>query len=163
MSTFIEAIEDFLAQKRIAVVGVSRSGDLPANAIYRKLRQAGYEVFAINPNAQELEGDPCYPNLAAVPRPLDGVVIATHPTVTAQITRDCARLGIRRVWIHRSFGQGSLSEEAVDYCLTHNITVIPGGCPMMFCEPVDFGHKCIHWFLNLTGGLPKGSELEQMI
>ncbi|MCB9076195.1 MAG: CoA-binding protein [Anaerolineaceae bacterium] len=150
-----ETVSDFLAQERIAVVGVSRSEGAAANAIYKKLRETGYQVFPVNPNAQEIEGDPCYANVRSIPEGVDGVIIATQPQVTDQIVRECAAAGISRVWMHRSFGGGSVSPEAVDYCRTHNITVIPGGCPMMFCEPVDMGHKCIRWILNLTGGLPK--------
>ena len=155
MPTLNELVEDFLAQKRIAVAGVSRSGDVAANAIYRKLRDASYEVFAVNPNAEEVEGDKCYPNLQSIPGGLEGVVIGTQPKVTEEIVRDCAELGISRVWIHRSFGQGSFSQAAADYCQEHHIMVIPAGCPMMFCQPVDIGHKCMRWFLNFTGGMPK--------
>ena len=112
-------------------------------------------MFPINPNTETVEGDPCYPNLKAVPGPVDAVVIGTRPEVAEQIVRECAEIGISRVWMHRSFGQGSVSEQATKFCQDNNITVIPGGCPMMFCEPVDFGHKCMRWILGLTGGLPK--------
>ncbi len=155
MSTLQETVTDFLAQKRIAVAGVSRSGDGVANIIYRKLRDAGYQVFPINPQATEVEGVPCYAGVEAIPEGVDGVVIATPPQAADQIVRECAEAGVPRVWMHRSFGEGSVSSEAVEFCREQNITVIPGGCPMMFCEPVDFGHKCIRWILNLTGGLPK--------
>jgi predicted CoA-binding protein len=149
-----EAVNDFLAQERIAVMGVSRSGGA-ANSVYLKLRDAGYQVFPVNPNTTEVEGSPCYANIEAIPGDIDGVVIATRPEVTDQIVRECAAAGITRIWMHRSFGQGSVSAEAVDFCRKNNIEIIPGGCPLMFCEPVDFGHKCIRWLLNLTGGLPK--------
>lgn len=155
MSTLIEAVEDFLAQKRIAVAGVSRSGQDAANGIYRKLRDAGYEVYPTNPNADEVEGVKCYPDLKSIPGGVDGVVISTHPQITDQVVGECVELGIPRVWMHRSFGEGSVSETAVAFCRENGITVIPGGCPLMFCDPVDFGHKCMRWFLNLTGGLPK--------
>jgi len=155
MSTLKEAVSDFLAQERIAVAGVSRNGDAAANLIYRKLRDAGFQVFPVNPNAEEVQGDPCYSNVTSIPDGIDGVVIATQPQVTDQIVRGCAEAGITRIWMHRSFGAGSVSPEAVTFCRENNITVIPGGCPLMFCEPVDFGHKCMRWILNLTGGLPK--------
>ena len=155
MSTLKESVNDFLAQERIAVAGVSRSGDAAANLIYKKLRDAGFQVFPVNPNAEEVEGDTCYANISSIPQGVDGVVIATQPQVTDQIVRECADAGVSRIWMHRSFGTGSVSDEAVNYCREKNITVIPGGCPMMFCEPVDFGHKCMRWILNLTGGLPK--------
>jgi hypothetical protein len=155
MSTLTEAVNDFLAQKRIAVVGVSRSGEAAANAIYKKLREAGYQVFPVNPNADEVEGDHCYASVLSIPGGVDGAVIATHPAVTELIVRECAKAGVDRVWLHRSFGEGSVSPEAVAYCRKQNLTIIPGGCPMMFCEPVDFGHKCMRWVLNLSRGLPK--------
>ena len=155
MSKTKSMVDDFLAQKTIAVAGVSRSQkDAPANLIYRKLREAGYQVFPINPHAEVVEDDPCYPDLKAIPEALEAVVIATRPETTEEIVHQCAEAGVSRVWLHRSFGQGSVSEAAVNFCQEHDIAVIPGGCPMMFCEPVDFGHRCMRWFLGLTGGLP---------
>ena len=154
MSTIKEMARDFLAQKRIAVAGVSRHADQPANLIYCKLRDAGHEVFATNPKTPEAEGDACYPDLASIPGGVDAVVVATPPSATEDVVRQCSDLGVRRVWMHRSLGQGSVSESAVDHCRRHGIQVIPGGCPMMFEEPVDFGHKCIRWVLGVTGKLP---------
>lgn len=153
MKSYEEAIADFLAQKRIAVVGVSRNKDETANFIYRTLRTAGYEVLAINPNATEVEGDACYASLGAVPGGVDAALIVTRPEVAAEIARECAELGIRRVWLHRSFGEGSVSTAALDVCHEAGIPVIPGGCPMMFREGADFGHKCMRFVLNLTGRL----------
>ena len=155
MPTLKEAVDDFLAQKRVAVAGVSRNSGQAANAVYRKLRGAGYQVFAVNPNAAEVEGDRCYSDFASIAGGVDGVVVATHPDVTYRIVKECAELGISRVWMHRSFGAGSVSEAAVGYCRDNGITVIPGGCPMMFCKPVDVGHKCIRWITGLTGSLPR--------
>ena len=155
MATLQEAVDDFLSQKRFAVAGVSRSGNEAANAIFRKLRDAGYEVYPTNPKAEEVEGVPCYPDLKSIPDGIDGVVIATHPEITEQVVRESVEIGVKRLWLHRSFGQGSLSEAAVNLARENNITIIPGGCPMMFVEPIDFGHKCIRWFTGLTGNLPK--------
>ena len=149
-----QAAREFLARDRIAVVGVSRDGTSPANLIYRKLRQTGHQVFSVNPNAQQAEGDPCYRDLAAVPGGVEGVVIVTKPEVSASVVDQCAALGVRQIWIHRSFGQGSVSREAIDRCRLHGISVIPGGCPMMHCVPVDPGHACMRAVLRLTGGLP---------
>lgn len=149
------AIDDFLAQKSIAVAGVSRSEKTaPANLIYEKLKAAGHKVFALNPRATEIDGEPCYPNLAALPHTPDALVIATHPDVALSLVEACASLGISRVWMHRSFGQGSVSETATDFCREHGITVIAGACPMMYCQPVDFPHRCMRGILKLTGGLP---------
>ena len=134
---------------------MSRSSGEAANLIYRKLRQSGHRVFAVNPRTAEVEGDRCYPDLASIPDGVDGVVIATPPRVTGEIVRQCSELGIPRVWMHRSFGQGSVAKEAVRLCHERGISVIDGGCPMMFCEPVDFGHRCIRWFLKVSGSLPR--------
>jgi predicted CoA-binding protein len=148
-------IQDFLSQKRIAIAGVSRNPQgAAANLIYHKLRETGHEVFPVNPNAETVEGDHCYPNLKALPHPIDAVMIATRPEVAEQLVHECADLGISRVWMHRSFGAGSVSDNATKFCQEHHITVIAGGCPMMFCQPVDVGHKCMRWILRLTGGLP---------
>jgi uncharacterized protein len=154
MANLKGAAAAFLASKRIAVVGVSRHGAEAANAIYRKLRDSGYEVFAVNPRAEEVEGDRCYPDLAAIPGGVEAVLIATPPAAARGVVAECAELGVGRVWMHRSFGAGSVSPEAVDLCREKGIAVIPGACPMMYLEPVDVPHRCFRWFLGLTGGLP---------
>jgi predicted CoA-binding protein len=154
MSTLKDAAEDFLAQKRIAVVGVSRKHGQAANIVYKRLRDAGYQVYPVNPNAERVEGDHCYAGLSAITDGVDAVVIATHPSVTTQIVSDCAALGIHRVWMHRSFGAGSVSDEAIRLCKEQGISVIPGACPMMFLDHVDVGHRCMRWLLAHTGGLP---------
>lgn len=151
-------VQDFLAQKRIAVAGVSRDKrNHPAgNLIYQRLKTSGHDVFAVNPNMKTFEGDRCYPDLQSIPGGVDGVVIVTRPEVAERIVHECSDAGVRRVWMHRSIGAGSsVSPEAVEYCHQRDITVIAGACPMMFGDNVDFGHTCIRWFLRLTGGLPK--------
>ena len=155
MSGLEEAVADFLDQRAIAVAGVSRSGNEVANVVFRKLRGAGYDVFPVNPAAEKVEGDACYPNLGSIPSGVDAVFIATHPSVTIEIVRECAELGIKHVWIHRSFGRGSVSDEAVEFGRAHGLSVIPGSCPMMHLEPVDVAHKCMRGLLRLTGGLPQ--------
>ena len=156
-TTLETKVHDFLAQKRIAVAGVSRDkkSHPVGNLIYEKLKKTGHEVFAVNPNMQSFEGDPCYPDLKSIPGGVDGVVIATRPEVTERIVHDCGDAGVRRVWMHRSIGKGSsVSTDAVEYCRQREITVIAGACPMMYGEGVDFGHTCLRWILKLTGGLP---------
>lgn len=151
-------IHDFLAQKRIAVAGVSRdnTSHQAASLIYRRLKKTGHKVFALNPNMQAFEGDRCYPDLPSIPGGVDGVVIVTKPEVTSQIVRDCGKTGVSRVWMHQSLGRGSsVSQEAIEYCRHQNISVIAGACPMMYGPGVDLGHTCIRWILGLTGGLPK--------
>jgi hypothetical protein len=154
MATVPGPVAEFLSGKRFAVAGVSRDPAQPANAVYRKLRDAGYEVFAINPNAAEVEGAKCHSDLASIPGPIDGVVIATHPAVSAGVVRQCAERGVRRVWFHRSFGEGSVSEEAIRECEARGIECIVGGCPLMYCAPVDLGHRCMRWWLRRQGRVP---------
>jgi predicted CoA-binding protein len=156
-----EAARDFLSRRRLAVVGVSRKGDSAANPIYRRLRDEGYEVYPVNPSAETVEGDACYPTLADVPADLEGVVVATHPDVAADVARACVHLGVPRVWFHRSFGQGSVSQDAVTICETAGLSVLAGACPMMFLEPVDFGHRCIRWLLSKTAGLPEPTGFDE--
>jgi predicted CoA-binding protein len=155
MARIPEAVARFLNGRRIAVAGVSRQRGQAANAVFRKLRSAGYEVFPINPKAPELEGTRCYPDVRAVPGPLDGVVIATAPDISAALVRQCGDHAVRQVWLHRSFGAGSVSEEAVREAHARGIDCIVGGCPLMFCDPVDFGHKCMKWWLQRQGRVPK--------
>jgi predicted CoA-binding protein len=150
-----ESVVAFLRGRRFAVAGVSRQSGQAANAVFRKLRRAGYEVFPVNPKASEVEGTACYSEVAVVPGQLDGVVIATAPDVSAQIVRQCGDHGVRQVWLHRSFGNGSVSEEAIRECDTRGIECIVGGCPLMFCEPVDVGHRCMRWWLQRQGRVPK--------
>jgi predicted CoA-binding protein len=150
-------VNDFLAQKRIAVAGVSRdrSHHPVGNLIYDRLKKTGHEVFAVNPHMQTFEGDRCYPDLKSIPGGVDGVVIITRPETTEAIVRDCSDAHVPRVWMHQSMGTGtSVSPKAVDYCREHDISVIAGACPMMFGEGADLGHRCMRWMLKLTGGLP---------
>jgi uncharacterized protein len=155
--TFETKVHDFLAQKRIAVAGVSRdqSHHPVGNLIFQRLKRTGHDVFPVNPHMQAFEGERCYPDLKSIAGGVDGVVIITRPEVTEQIVHDCAEAKVRRVWMHQSLGKGSsVSPEAVEYCRQHDISVIAGTCPMMFGPGADIGHTCMRWFLKLTGGLP---------
>jgi predicted CoA-binding protein len=157
MTALDTKVHDFLAQKRIAVAGVSRdNGHHPVgNLIYRRLKKAGHDVFPVNPHMQTFEGDRCYPDLRSIPGGVEGVVIATRPEITEQIVRDCSNAGVRRVWMHQSMARGSsVSAQAVEYCRQHHIDVIAGACPMMYGPGADFGHTCMRWILGLTRGLP---------
>ena len=156
-TTLDAKVDDFLAQKRIAVAGVSRntSHHPAANLIYQRLKKTGHDVFAVNPHMQTFEGDRCYADVRSIPGGVDGVVIITRPDVTERIVHDCSDAGVRRVWMHQSLGKGtSVSPQAVEYCRQHDISVIAGACPMMYGTGADFGHTCMRWILKVTGGLP---------
>ena len=149
MPTIQKAASEFLAHKRIAVTGVSRkAGDHGSNAVFKRLRERGYEVFAVNPNADEVEGARSYRNLRSIPGGVEAVVIATAPDKAEGTMRECAELGIKHVWMHRLYGQGSVSADAAAYGREHGITVIDGGCPLMFGPAADFGHKVVRVFFG---------------
>ena len=155
MTTLRDAAEEFLAQHTIAVAGVSRDEKQPANLIYRRLRDTGHEVYAVNPNAETVEGDPSYATVRDVPATLDGIVIVTTPEIAEQVVADAHDAGVPRVWLHRGMGPGSSSQTAVDFCTEHGMAVIPGGCPNMFGDTKDPGHTCMRVLLQLSGKIPR--------
>jgi predicted CoA-binding protein len=151
-----QAATEFLANKRIAVTGVSHKPQgHGSNAVYRRLRARDYQVFAINPNADEVEGDTTYPDLASVPGGVEAVVIATRPEHALATVKECATLGIRYVWMHRSVDEGSVSDEATEYGRQHGITVIDGGCPLMYSPTADIGHRLMRHVFTWNGRVPR--------
>ena len=160
MSDINSLVKDFLAQKKIAVVGVSDKRETGCNMAYRKFKQAGYTVSAVNPRLTTFEGDPCYPDLKSIPEKPDGVFILTKPSTTEQIVQQCVDLGIQRVWMHCVMGtkpgaaasMTSVSAEAVRMCREKGITVIPGACPNQFLKP-DFGHLLMRVMFRTIGYL----------
>ena len=156
MPTTKAAAAEFLADRRIAVTGVSRTGgNHGSNVVYQRLRERGYDVAAVNPNADTVEGDVCYHDLRSVPGGVDAVVIGTRPSRAEDTMRECAELGIKHVWMHRAFGGGSVSDAATEWGRSHGITVIDGGCPLMFGATADPGHKFMRTVCTLTGKVPR--------
>ena len=154
MQPINEAASQFLTKKRVAVTGVSRTPKTHgSNNVYRRLRERGYEVFAVNPNADQVEGDRSYPDLKSIPGGVEAVVIGTRPELAELTMEECAELGIKHVWMHRGPGAGSVSAAATDYGRQQGITVIDGGCPLMFEPTADFGHKVMR--LVYAGKVPK--------
>jgi predicted CoA-binding protein len=156
MTTVKEAASAFLANDRIAVTGVSRTpGGHGSNAIFKRLRDRGYEVFAVNPNADEVEGDHCFHHLRDIPGGVDAVVIATSPAHAEETMQECVELGVHHAWMHRSFGEGRVCDEATVYGREHGMTVIDGGCPLMFAPTADFAHKVMRVIFSAKGKVPK--------
>jgi uncharacterized protein len=156
MPTIADAVSEFLANKRVAVTGVSRHPQgHGSNAVYQRLRARGYDVFAANPNADEVEGDRCYHDLKDIPGGVDAVVIGTRPEIAESTMRECADLGIKHVWMHRSIGKGSVSAAATAYGRQHGIQVIDGACPLMFEPTADGAHKWLRWMCTFTGSVPR--------
>ena len=156
MQKMKEAAADFLQHKRIAVTGVSRdAANHGSNVVYNRLKERGYDVFAVNPNTEVVEGDTAYQDLASIPGGVEAVVIGTRPATAEQTMHECADLGIKEVWMHRAFGAGSVSDVATEYGRSHGITVIDGGCPCMFAPTSDGGHRVIKAVCTLTGAVPR--------
>jgi uncharacterized protein len=153
-------VQDFLAQKKIAVVGVSDKRETGCNLAYRRFKEAGYAVTAVNPRLTTFEGAPCYPDLGSIPEKPDAVFIMTNPKITGEIVQQCVDVGIGRVWMHCLMGtkpglapgMTSVSEDAVRMCRENGITVIPGSCPNQFLQP-DFGHKVMRVIMRALGFL----------
>ena len=153
-------VKDFLAQKKIAVVGVSDRRETGCNASYHRFKSAGYHVYAVNPRINTFDGDPCYPDLKSIPEKPDGVFVLANPSVTEQIVRECAELGVRHVWMHCMMGtkaglamsMTSVSPAAVQLCRDNGIQVIPGSCPNQFLDP-DVGHDVMRRLWRALGFL----------
>jgi predicted CoA-binding protein len=134
--------EEFLAHRRLAVVGASDDPKNFGRVIYRELRSHGHEPVAVNPNATMVEGDPCYPDLASAPSGLEGAIVMVPRGQAADVVRDCAASGIPRVWLFQGIGgPGSVSDEAVALAGELGLELVAGACPLMFLEPVGWFHR----------------------
>jgi uncharacterized protein len=151
-TTFKQRLTNFLAQKNIAVAGYARRRPEVANGLYDKFKANGYSVFAVNPKFKEVKDVECFPDLKSIPVKVEAVMISTPPEATLGIIKECIELGINHVWIHKSFGNGSFNQEAVDLAEKNGIEIIPQACPMMFLKPDGF-HLCFRWIMNLRGKL----------
>jgi predicted CoA-binding protein len=158
MTKLDNLVQDFLAQKKIAIVGVSDKRDSGCNLNFKKFKEAGYQVYPVNPRISSYEGQPCYPDLKSIPEQVDAVFMLTSPKVTEQMVQQCVDLGIKHVWMHCMMGtkpglaasMTSVSQSAVDMCKANGITVIPGSCPNQFLQP-DFGHAMMKGMWRLFG------------
>jgi uncharacterized protein len=148
-------IDDFLAQHRIAVAGVSRNPHKFGNVLFRELKQRGYDVVPLNPTLKEFDGTPCFPSLTDVPKTVDGLLIVTPSSSAVRLIQDAIASGVRRVWLHKGAGgPGSVCSDAVQLCRENGIDVVDGACPLMFLKPSGFVHQVHRWWLQVTGALP---------
>jgi predicted CoA-binding protein len=145
-----KVVEEFLSQKKIAVVGVSRKKTKFGNAIYKELKQKGYQVFPINPHINTFEGDTCYPNLLSLPQKVDAVVINVPPEQTEKVVREVKQAGINKVWLQ----QGSQSEAAIKFCEENGIDCVSNECILMFAHSPAFIHRAHRWVWGVLGKLP---------
>jgi len=150
-----ETIQDFLAQKRIAIAGISHDPLSTSVALFKEFARRGYGVVPVNPHLQEVEGRRCYPRVQAVQPPVDAVLIMTSHEITETIVRDCAEAGVSRIWMYRAGGKGSVSDKAVAFCQEHSIRVVPGQCPFMFLPGAAAVHRFHGFVRKITGRYPK--------
>lgn len=158
MAKIDNLVQNFLAQKKIAVVGVSDKRETGCNLAYTKFKENGYQVFAVNPRISTFNGDACYPDLKSLPEKPDAVFLLTNPKVTDQLIQQCVDLGIKHVWMHcmmgtkpgLAAGMTSVSQSAVEMCEANGIEVIPGSCPNQFIKP-DFGHNLMRGLWSMLG------------
>ncbi len=144
-------ISDFLAQRNLALVGVSRSGKKFGNAILKDLTAKGYRVYPVHPEAAEIDGRTCWRSLSELPEPVGGVVIVVPPQETEKLVREVLKSRIPRVWMQ----QGSESAAAIRYCEENGIGAVHGECIMMFAEPAAFLHSAHRWIRRVFGKLPQ--------
>ena len=149
--TSAAAVAGFLGEKTLAVVGVSRSGKKFGNTVLKDLKAKGYRVFAINPHAESVDGERCYPSLKELPERPGGVITVVPPAVTEAVVREANSAGIKRIWMQ----QGSESEAALRFCVDNGLEVVHGECIMMFAEPVASIHRFHRWVWKIFGKLPR--------
>jgi predicted CoA-binding protein len=149
-----QAIDSFLSCRRIAVVGVSRDPKDFSRAVFRAFAERGYDAVPVNPNGGEVEGRRAASRVADVQPPVEAALLLTPPAATAQVVRDCAEAGVRRVWMHRGGGQGAVSPEAVALCRERGIELVDGECPFMFLGDTPWFHRVHRFFRRLGGRLP---------
>jgi predicted CoA-binding protein len=145
------AVMDFVGQRSLAVVGVSRGGKKFGNTAYRELKAKGYHLVPVHPQAETLEGDRCAKNLASLPGPVGGVLVIVPPQQAEQVVQEAAAAGIKRVWLQ----QGAESPAAIRLAESKGMSVVAGECILMFAEPAGFGHRAHRWVKGVFGGLPK--------
>ncbi len=132
-------ISDFLAQRRLAIVGISRQPNDFSRMLFRAFRERAFDVVPVNPTVAQIEDTPCYSRVQDIQPPVEAVLLMTAPAVTDEIVKDCAAAGIRRVWMCRH------SPAAEAFCAANGMAVIAGECPMMFLENAGWLHRFHRW------------------
>lgn len=151
----LDIIENFFAQKRIALVGISRNPKDLSAMLFQELQRCGYEVIPVNPHASAVLGHPCFARVQDIQPPPTAALLMTSSQVTDSVVADCAQAGIRHIWMHRAGGKGAVSAKAVAFCQEHNMQVVPGQCPFMFLPGSGGVHSLHGFFRKITGRYPR--------
>lgn len=144
------SVDEFFAQRRLAVVGVSRKRSGFGHVVWRTLRAKGYDAVPVNPSASTIDGVPCYATLRDVPAPVGAAVVVVPQAAARTVVEDAVAAGIGHVWLQ----QGSSSDEAVRLCQERGIDAVAGECILMFADPGGI-HKLHRWIWNALGKLPQ--------
>jgi len=147
----LKSIREFLAQKHMAVVGVSRDERKFGRMAFRELRKKDYALYPVHPSMESADGEKCFPDLASLPGEVTAVLVITPPAATAGVVEAAAERGIRHLWIQ----QGAESPEAVELAQQRGLNCIHGRCILMFAEPTGFGHRLHRGIVKLIGRFPK--------
>jgi predicted CoA-binding protein len=150
-----ELIDEFLALKRIAFIGVSSNKKHFSRSLYTGFRDKGFDVVPVHPNLDTIDEQAVFSKVQDIDSPVDGAFIVTSADVTLQIVKDCKEANISKIWMHRGAGKGSVNQAAVELCHENSIEVIPGQCPFMFFPGTPFFHKIHGFFKKITGSYPK--------
>jgi hypothetical protein len=151
--------KEFLSHSHLAVVGASADPRNFGTTIYRELKGRGYDVVAVNPTVETVDGDPCYPGIASVSGQLEGAILVVPRDKSAELVRECMLSGVPRVWLFQGIGGvGAVSDEAVQLCQDNGLSVVAGACPMMFLEPAGWFHRAHRVVRRVKGAVGKESS-----
>ena len=151
----LDLIQDFLRQKRLAIVGVSRNPKDFSRTLFREFLKRGYDPVPVNPQAEEVEGRRCFGRLVDIDPPVEAALLMTSPQLTEKVAADCVEAGVRQVWMYRAIGLGRIRPNAVALCRAKGIGVIEGFCPLMFLPKTAFVHRLHGLFMKFTGKYPR--------
>ena len=144
------AVETFVAERTLAIVGVSRSGKKFGNAVLKELTEKGYTLYPIHPEAGTIDGHAAFRSMSDLPGKAGGVIIVVPPIQAERVVRDAHAVGITKVWLQ----QGAGSPEAVRFCQEHGMTVVDGECVLMFTNPTAWYHRTHRWIWGMLGKMP---------
>ncbi len=144
-------IDDFITQRSLAIVGVSRKANKFGNIVFKELKTKGYQLYLVHSSGEVIEGEQSYPSLKALPAKVGGVLVVVPPAQAEVVVREAHEAGIERIWLQ----QGAESPAAIQYCQQNGMSVVYGNCILMFAQPLSFFHKPHRWVMQVLGQMPK--------
>lgn len=145
-----KSIDEFMAQKNIAIAGISRKKQKFGNTIYKELAKKGYNVFPLNPNIDLFEGNNCYKKISSLPEEVTGIVINTKPKITIDLIKEAELKGIKHIWLQ----QGSTDKDIIAYSQKSSSNIIYKECVIMFADPANGLHAFHKWLRKSFGKYP---------